>query len=137
MIDFDERERSETGGLSTADLATAGKRPKEEIQNVPVVAANAGSEDRDENEPLLSLDEAASLRRKWDEVQGGFVDEPRRSVQQADALVAAEMKRLAEMFADERAKLEAQWDRGDSVSTEDLRVALRRYRTFFNRLLSI
>ncbi|WP_246329749.1 hypothetical protein [Geomonas limicola] len=101
------------------------------------MAANAGSEDRDENEPLLSLDEAASLRRKWDEVQGGFVDEPRRSVQQADALVAAEMKRLAEMFADERAKLEAQWDRGDSVSTEDLRVALRRYRTFFNRLLSI
>jgi len=51
--------------------------------------------------------------------------------------VAAEMKRLAEMFADERAKLEAQWDRGDSVSTEELRVALRRYRTFFNRLLSI
>jgi len=137
MIDFDERDKSETGGLSTADLVTAGKRPAEETKNATLVAGNAESEEHDENEPLLSMDEAASLRRKWDEVQGSFVDEPRRSVQQADAMVAAEMKRLAEMFADERAKLEAQWDRGDSVSTEELRVALRRYRSFFNRLLAI
>jgi hypothetical protein len=47
------------------------------------------------------------------------------------------MKRLAETFADERTKLEQQWDRGDQVDTESLRVALQRYRSFFDRLLSL
>jgi hypothetical protein len=70
-------------------------------------------------------------------VQVSFVDEPRQAVQQADTLVASAMKRLAEIFAEERAKLDGQWDRGDDVSTEDLRLALRRYRSFFGRLLSI
>jgi len=65
------------------------------------------------------------------------VDEPRRAVEQADSLVASAMKRLAELFAEERAGLEKQWDRGDQISTEDLRVALTRYRSFFHRLLSI
>ncbi|WP_224984583.1 hypothetical protein [Geomonas agri] len=85
----------------------------------------------------MSTNEANDLRSRWDGIQAGFVDEPRRSVEQADNLVAEAMKRLAETFADERAKLEAQWDRGGDVSTEDLRLALRRYRSFFNRLLSI
>ena len=67
----------------------------------------------------------------------GFVDEPRRAVERADTLVAVAMKRLAEMFAVERAKLEGQWDRGDNVSTEDLRLALRRHRSFFGRILSV
>lgn len=65
------------------------------------------------------------------------MDEPRRAVEQADGLVAEAVKRLAEIFADERAKLDGQWDRGDSVSTEDLRLALRRYRAFFGRVLSV
>jgi hypothetical protein len=77
------------------------------------------------------------LRGRWKEAQTGFVDEPRKAVEQADALVASAMKRLAEVFAEERSKLEKQWDRGDSVSTEDLRVALQRYRSFFDRLLSV
>jgi len=70
-------------------------------------------------------------------VQTGFVDEPRRAVEEADKLVATVMKRLAESFATERSNLEKQWDRGDNVSTEDLRVALQRYRTFFDRLLNV
>jgi hypothetical protein len=70
-------------------------------------------------------------------IQAGFVDEPRSAVEQADSLVAGTMKRLAEMFAEERSRLESQWDRGDDVSTEDLRIALRRYRSFFGRLLSM
>ena len=74
---------------------------------------------------------------KWDAVQVGFVDEPRQAVERADSLVAGAMKRLAEMFAEERARLEGQWDRGDNVSTEELRLALRRYRAFFGRLLSV
>ena len=77
------------------------------------------------------------LRSRWSEIQTGFVDEPRKAVEQADVLVASAMKRLAEVFADERSRLEQHWDRGDNVSTEDLRVALQRYRTFFHRLLSV
>ena len=90
-----------------------------------------------ERGPLFSAEETASLRLKWDSIQVGFVDEPRRSVQEADSLVAATMKRLAEQFAAERSNLEGQWDRGSDISTEDLRIALRRYRSFFGRLLSI
>ena len=77
------------------------------------------------------------MRRAWESIQAGFVDEPRRAVEDADHLVASAMKRLAEMFADERQRLESQWDRGDDVSTEELRVALQRYRGFFGRLLSV
>jgi hypothetical protein len=87
--------------------------------------------------PLFSSEEAKGFRGRWDSIQGGFVDEPRQSLALADSLVAEAMKRLAEMFADERAKLDGQWERGDSVSTEDLRLALRCYRSFFGRLLSI
>ena len=87
--------------------------------------------------PLFSSGEAKEFRGRWDTIQGDFVDEPRRAVEQADSLVAGGMKRLAEVFADERAKLEGQWSRDESVSTEDLRLALCRYRSFFGRLLSV
>ncbi len=87
--------------------------------------------------PLFPNNELDDLRNRWSGVQTAFVDEPRRAVEQADSLVASTMKRLAEVFAEERAKLEKQWDRGDDVSTEDLRIALQRYRSFFQRLLAI
>ncbi|HMH80268.1 MAG TPA: hypothetical protein VK514_08600 [Candidatus Acidoferrum sp.] len=90
-----------------------------------------------ETGPLFSGSEANDLRGKWDAIQVGFVDEPRRAVEQADSLVAGTMKRLAEVFAEERNMLEKQWDKGENVSTEDLRLALRRYRSFFSRLLSV
>lgn len=86
---------------------------------------------------LFASNEANELRARWDGIQVGFVDEPRTAVQEADALVSATMKRLAEIFADERQKLEQQWGRNENISTEDLRVALRRYRSFFGRLLAI
>jgi hypothetical protein len=86
---------------------------------------------------LFPNNELENLRNRWNEIQTAFVDEPRKAVEQADGLVASAMKRLAEVFAEERSKLEQQWDRGDTVSTEDLRVALQRYRSFFHRLLSV
>jgi hypothetical protein len=85
---------------------------------------------------LFPDNELNDLRARWDKAQIGFVDEPRNAVEQADSLVATVVKRIAEQFAAERAELEHQWDRGDNVSTEDLRQALRRYRSFFDRLLS-
>jgi len=87
--------------------------------------------------PLFPDDELGDLRSRWDGIQAGFVDQPRKVVEEADSLVASTMKRLAEVFAQERSKLEGQWDRGDHVSTEDLRLALQRYRSFFQRLLSV
>ncbi len=87
--------------------------------------------------PLFPSNELQDLRRKWDQIQAGFVDEPRKAVGEADNLVASTMKRLAEVFAQERSNLEGQWDRGDNISTEDLRLALQRYRSFFHRLLAI
>ena len=131
MINPDEKPDQPAGDqLSTADLAG---RPADEA---------APRDGRDEAssegaEPLFPSSEAEDLRARWDAIQAGFVDEPRRAVESADSLVAAAMKRLAETFADERQSLEAQWDRGDDVSTEDLRQALRRYRSFFGRLLSM
>jgi hypothetical protein len=86
--------------------------------------------------PLFPDDELHSFRTRWDEIQTSFVDEPRQAVEQADSLVANVVKRIAEQFSAERAQLEKQWDSGDSVSTEDLRQALKRYRSFFDRLLS-
>ena len=86
---------------------------------------------------LFPEKEANDFRTRWTDIQTRFVDEPRRSVEQADALVAEVVKRVANSFAEERSKLEGQWGRGDDVSTEDLRVALRRYRSFFDRLLNV
>jgi predicted phage tail protein len=86
---------------------------------------------------LLPESEAEALHTRWDAVQSTFVDEPRKAVEEADKLVANAIERLAQGFSDERSKLEKQWSQGDEVSTEDLRIALQRYRAFFSRLLSI
>jgi glutathione S-transferase len=86
--------------------------------------------------PLFSPEETESFRSEWSGILSGFVDEPRQSVERADALVARLMKRLDQVFAGERSELERQWDRGDRISTEDLRVALTKYRSFVDRLLS-
>jgi hypothetical protein len=131
--------------LTTADLAQ-GARPAEQIRTDTPGPRPVGSERNfaerpatqgEDASPLFPAGELDSLRTRWKDVQTAFVDEPRKAVEQADGLVASAMKRLAEVFAEERSKLEGQWDRGDNVSTEDLRIALQRYRTFFHRLLSI
>ncbi|HEX8858419.1 MAG TPA: hypothetical protein VGC06_04865 [Actinomycetes bacterium] len=86
--------------------------------------------------PLLASADAEGFRARWTDVQTGFVDSPRQAVERADALVAEVMQHLAKTFADERNGLERQWDRGGEVSTDDLRSAFQRYRSFFERLLS-
>jgi len=93
--------------------------------------------DETELSPLFSEDEERNFRNRWKEIQTGFVDEPRRAVEQADELIAQLLHQLAESFAAQRSGLEQQWERSESASTEDLRQALRRYRSFCDRLLSI
>ena len=137
--------------LSTADLAGRGSPPErareprsfasEEAVILPdgTIARAAMGDDAadDAAAPLLSVGEFGQLHSRWDAIQAGFVDEPRKSVEDADALVATAIQRLATIFADERAKLEREWGKGGDVSTEDLRIALRRYRSFFDRLLKV
>ena len=113
-------------------------RSEDAAEAEPAVSADDGRQPASGSgrEPLLPDDQSERLTARWQEIQGSFVDQPRRSVEEADALVADLMQRLAAGFSDERQCLETQWDRGDDVSTEDLRVALTRYRSFFDRLLS-
>ncbi|MHA0285594.1 hypothetical protein ACXYX3_03975 [Mycobacterium sp. C3-094] len=86
---------------------------------------------------LFAHDELAGLRARWDAVQASFVDDPKDCVQKADSLVADLVQQLTTGFGQARSRLEDQWSRGEQASTEDLRVALKRYRSFFERLLTV
>ena len=121
--------------LSTSDIAEATEAEKPDW----IEMERATTSKADESQPvsLLQVNEIDELRSRWNAIQIEFVDEPRASVEQADALVAEVMKRIAQMFAEERATLDKQWADNEDVSTEDLRVALQRYRSFFHRLLAL
>jgi hypothetical protein len=101
--------------------------------HVPESPTPADDDDRS-REPLVP--ESFGFESRWDAIQAGFVDEPRRSVAEADALVAEVIDEISAAFAGVRAALEEQWSEGGEASTEDLRQAFRRYRSFFQRLLS-
>lgn len=164
--EYEEPRAPEPGGLTTEDLAHPGTgsdtEPQTQTQSdtdtgtgreAPVYPGEATSgedrtdtapapDDRDDAEadvgerPLLASAEAEAYRTSWSEIQGRFVDDPQEAVRTADALVAEVMQTLARNFSTHKQELEGQWDRGEQVATEDLRLALQRYRSFFNRLLN-
>jgi hypothetical protein len=144
--------------LTTADIANPVTRNEDDAERADVRGPELAGRDRNaeasqgieaiktdtpqdtivnQSGPLFPQGEFQDFRGQWDKVQTSFVDEPRAAVEEADSLVATVVKRIAQQFAEERAQLEQQWDRGNDVSTEDLRQALRRYRAFFDRLLSV
>jgi hypothetical protein len=139
-------ERAEQN-LTTEDIASERTRNEPQLVNreiptedkVETVRDSEVSRDlhQEGRSVLVPEAEMQQLRVRWEKIQIGFVDEPRQAVKQADELIASAIQQIAEQFAQERARLEKQWDRGDQVSTEDLRQALRCYRTFFDRLLSV
>ena len=100
-------------------------------------AVSEHENDRDDGGELFAPDERKELEQRWAEIQTRFVDEPRGSVEAANALVDDLMNRLLSSFSEERSRLERQWDRGDEVTTEDLRMVLKKYRSFFGRLLEL
>jgi hypothetical protein len=140
-----------TEDMSTADIA--GRRVAEDDQMDVAASESPGrqfsadttaerpteisgaTQVAERRSPLLEESDSDHFRARWSDVQTHFVDGPQEAVQDADALVAELMQHLATTFADERARLERQWTEGQDVSTEDLRVALTRYRSFFDRLL--
>jgi hypothetical protein len=133
MTDTDRTQERSESRLSTAELANASERSAAPVDRMPM---QARPEDSQERQALFDRDEGERFRGRWSDIQTSFVDEPRKSVEQADELVAEVMQRLAHQFATERKTLEQQWDRGGDTDTEALRQALRRYRSFFDRLLS-
>jgi hypothetical protein len=141
-----ERATNDTQRLPSAEMVGAAASRREPISDQTGLdrehgavdyQSAAGSQPEEDSPPLFEQHALEKFRSSWGAIQTGFVDNPGGAVKQADELVAAVMKRLAEVFADERANLEQAWAQGDDVSTEDLRVALRRYRSFFDRLLSV
>ncbi|MEU9487462.1 hypothetical protein AB0D83_28055 [Streptomyces decoyicus] len=159
------RETSEpgAGGPSTEDLAgtrqhmgnAAQEPPAEAPPTFPGEATAAGpgastpqgegqgassgrgrdAEVQEPDAPLLGP-EQEEFRSRWQRIQSEFVDDPREAVGAADTLVAEVMQALATTFSEHKQGLEGQWHRGEEVATEELRVALQRYRSFFNRLLN-
>ena len=122
-------ENTVTTDVRTMDGAIGSAPPDAALDLAPAA-------DPDTSAPLFPDDARNELGSRWEEIQADFVNEPRRSVEEADRLVAEATKRLADSFAEFRLELENGWKRGDDVSTEDLRRALRRYRSFFGRLVS-
>lgn len=99
--------------------------------------ANAAQENtEDTSAPLLEADGLQSVINRWREIQAEFVDEPKRAMHDADALVTELMERLTRHFAEEHQRLESVWSGQETISTEDLRLGLKRYRSFFERLLA-
>lgn len=135
---------TDTEGLSTADPVSATQTARSQRDLDPALTlptatngiAAAAANDGEALAPLFQPAEAQGFRATWDTVQIGFVDDPQLAVRQADELVAQVMKTLAESFSSERSKLESE-SKTDQASTENLRVALRRYRSFFQRLLAL
>jgi hypothetical protein len=132
----DDRAAGERVGEERADeRAVERKRAERPPQSSPERPDTTAASEK--LEPLFASELARDYRSRWAAVQSGFVDDPKRAVQQGDELVAQMMKSLAESFASERTRLEAQLGQTDDASTENLRVSLRRYRSFFERLLSL
>ncbi len=127
------------GAVATADQPGATAERGDVAADAPVEHGQREATDErgdDDTAALLPDDQGSEFHGRWESIQTTFVDDPRNAVENADALVAELMQRLADGFARERERLEGQWSRGEDVSTEDLRVALQRYRSFFRRLLS-
>jgi len=89
------------------------------------------------DQSLMPKRQTEEMRDRWKMIQASFVDEPRKAVQEADQLVSSAIQQMEEVFKDQRTQMEQQWSGGKDVSTEDLRLSFQRYRTFFDRLLSL
>jgi hypothetical protein len=127
-----------TDMAAAEEMLTTQRAANRDVRDLPVDTHNRDGRSEDKQlVPLFLSDVATDFRSRWDAVQRGFVDDPKQAVRQGDELVTHVMKSLADTFSSERAKLEAELGQTDKASTETLRVTLRRYHSFFERLLSL
>jgi hypothetical protein len=133
-----EKEKEKQMNVDVVDT-TEGQSEMEQMAEAEARTAKNTAADREEDFVLLfEEDEADQFRSQWLNIQSKFVDDPHDAVKEADELVASVIKSITRSFADRRIGLENQWKSGqNNVSTEDLRLAIKRYRSFFNRLLSL
>ncbi|HET7741161.1 MAG TPA: hypothetical protein VFL67_10975 [Mycobacterium sp.] len=123
---------------SAQPSTTTAAEPTTQDESTPMPANGAGeTSPTSTDQDLFANDELAGLRARWANVQAGFVDDPKECVQKADGLVSDLVEQLTAGFSHARSRLEEQWARGEEASTEDLRIALKRYREFFERLLAV
>jgi hypothetical protein len=112
-------------------------RQQERVEEQAVENRATTDSPNEELAPLFEETEAGQFRTQWLNIQSKFVDNPRESVREADDLVANVLKSVTMSFHERRTSLEKQWNGGGNASTEDLRLALKRYRSFFERLLTL
>jgi hypothetical protein len=125
-----------SAGATTDRATTAGATTDSATDATTGSASRAPRQDNaEEGSALFADDDSERFRGRWHDVQSGFVDDPKQAVQDADALVAELMQTLASTFADRKHSLEGQWQQGGEAETEDLRLALRGYRSFFDQML--
>ena len=130
--------REESDRFMTTEPGDYQAQEQQSIEREPEQENTHEPQDPNENRTaMFEENETNDFRARWQSIQTDFIDDPRRCVERADELVDETMKRLAQIFSDERTRLEQSWDQGDNVSTEDLRLAFQRYRSFFDRLLSV
>jgi hypothetical protein len=133
----------ESRELSTADLPVSANTPPPLAHEAdrPVMAVSTDGVVKTTSEktlaPLFTQHATTDFRSRWDVIQRGFVDDPQEAVRAGDDLVAQVIKSLSESFSEQRAELEDEMNQTETSSTENRRLALRRYRSFFDRLLSI
>lgn len=137
QMDMDEVDTVDIGEERMRnEQITEERREGNQEENRKLKDKNRNGSKEEDFAPLFENDESERFRTQWLEIQSRFVDDPSVSVKEADDLVAEVIKNITRSFADKRISLESQWKSGD-VSTEDLRVAMKRYRSFFNRLLTL
>jgi len=135
----EEKAKQDERESQSRDVSYTEREEDETAQSNPG-SRTATSDDMDtaeDGQALFESDARDGLWQRWSDIQSNFVDDPERSVAEANVLVSDLMERLVGSFRSEQARLQKQWEQGDEVSTEELRVILRRYRTFFDRLLQL
>ena len=133
---MDERREKERD-MDVVETSEEQMRNEQIAEETPMQNRTPANITREELEPLFENEEAERFRTQWLNIQSKFVDDPRASVKEADDLVANIVKSVTMSFSNRRVSLEQQWNSGDNISTEDLRMALKQYRSFFDRLLAL
>lgn len=137
-VDAENRQYDGSEQPTAVDGTTQDETATDQVNQDEVVGKPSDSTTQDEGAaPLFTGEEVDRFRTEWRGLQSDFVDSPRDAVQHADQLVAQVMQSLATTFADHKKSLEGQWSKGEQVETEELRVALRQYRAFFDKLLTV
>jgi hypothetical protein len=135
--DFDDR--PDTGARASAAPTSAEPTGAADTGNGAEPRADqgvkAGTDSATQSEALIAPDRAAGFQKRWNELKGDFVDDPRHTVRRIDGLVGEVLDELEQVFRRQRGELESGMA-DESASTEDLRVAFARYREFFDRLLA-